>query len=254
MGKVRLIPRLDIKGPNLIKGIQLEGLRVIGNPNEFAKKYYEQGADELLYMDSVASLYNRDSIKELIKDAAKNVFIPITVGGGIRSIKDAKEIFKSGADKIAINTGVVKKPQLLKDLANKFGSQSVVVSIEAKKISENEWEVLIDHGRERTGIKVLDWVKKTISMGAGEILLTSVDKEGTKKGFDIDLIKSVTGVASIPVIASGGMGKASDFISAVLEGKVDAVSMASILHYNIDTIQNIKLLAKTNNVKVRSDV
>tara|TARA_Y100000590_G_scaffold435250_1_gene554442 strand:+ start:575 stop:1339 length:765 start_codon:yes stop_codon:yes gene_type:complete len=254
MGKVRLIPRLDIKGPNLIKGIQLEGLRIIGNPNEFAKKYYEQGADELLYMDSVASLYNRDSIKELIKDAAKNVFIPITVGGGIRSIKDAKEIFKSGADKIAINTGVVKKPQLLKDLANKFGSQSVVVSIEAKKISENEWEVLIDHGRERTGIKVLDWVKKTISMGAGEILLTSVDKEGTKKGFDIDLIKSVTGVASIPVIASGGMGKASDFISAVLEGKVDAVSMASILHYNIDTIQNIKLLAKTNNVKVRSDV
>ena len=176
------------------------------------------------------------------------------MGGGIRSIKDAKEIFKSGADKIAINTGVVKKPQLLKDLANKFGSQSVVVSIEAKKISENEWEVLIDHGRERTGIKVLDWVKKTISMGAGEILLTSVDKEGTKKGFDIDLIKSVTGVASIPVIASGGMGKASDFISAVLEGKVDAVSMASILHYNIDTIQNIKLLAKTNNVKVRSDV
>ncbi|MBD1171187.1 imidazole glycerol phosphate synthase cyclase subunit, partial [Pelagibacterales bacterium SAG-MED04] len=168
MRKLRIIPRLDIKGENLIKGIQLEGVRVIGNPNIFAKKYYNNGADELLYMDAVASLYGRNNLKELIKKAVKDVFIPITVGGGIRSIEDAYDILRSGADKIAINTAAVIRPNLIKELSNEFGSQSIVVSIEAKQQSKFDWEVYVESGREKTGIKVFDWIKKAESLGAGE--------------------------------------------------------------------------------------
>ncbi len=170
MKKVRLIARLDIKGPNLIKGVHLEGLRVIGSPNEFALKYYEQGADELIYMDSVASLYGRNHLGEIIKDAAKNIFIPMTVGGGIRSIEDATEILRSGADKVAINTAAVADPILITKLAQKFGSQCVVLSIEAKRKSSDSWEVLTENGRERSGLDVVEWAKQGSNYGAGEIL------------------------------------------------------------------------------------
>ena len=185
MKRVRIIPRLDIKGPNLIKSIQFEGLRVIGDPNSFAKKYYHEGADELLYMDSVASLYGRNSLKDLVSKAAKDVFIPITVGGGIRSIETATDILRNGADKVAVNTAAVKNPKLINELVKKFGSQSIVISIEAKHTSDNKWEVFIENGRERTGLDVVKWVKQCESLGAGEILLTSIDKEGTGKVFDI---------------------------------------------------------------------
>ena len=201
----------------------------------------------------VASLYNRNSLKNLIANTVKNIFIPITVGGGIRSVEDANEIFKSGADKIAVNTAAVKNPKLISDLVNKFGSQSVIISISAKKVSDKNWEVLVENGRQRTGLNVIDWVKKNISMGVGEILLTSIDQEGTRKGYDIELIRSVTDIASVPVIASGGMGKPSDLIEAITKGNVDALSMADILHYNRDTIQNIKKIALKNNIEVRSN-
>jgi cyclase len=185
MRKIRLIARLDIKGPNLIKGVHLEGLRVIGSPNEYALKYYQQGADELIYMDCVASLYGRNSLEEIIQNAAKDVFVPMTVGGGIRSVEDATNLLRCGADKVAVNTAAVANPQLISGISQRFGSQCMVLSIEAKQVGPDKWEVFTDNGRERTGLDVIDWVKKGVDLGAGEILLTSVDREGTRKGFDI---------------------------------------------------------------------
>ena len=251
---VRLIPRLDIKGPNLIKSIQLEGLRIIGDPNFYAKKYYNQGADELLYMDCVASLYGRNSLKKLITKSTENVFIPITVGGGIRSIESVNEILRSGADKVAVNTAAVKNPKLISSLVNKFGSSTIVISIEAKEISENKWEVYIENGREKTGLNVIDWAKKCVDLGAGEILLTSIDREGTREGFNINLIKSVTEVVNIPVIASGGMNKAEDIVDAVFKGNASAISMADILHYNRATIKDISKVASNNKIEIRKFV
>ena len=206
---IRLISRLDIKGPNLIKGIHLEGLKKIGNPNEFATKYYNEGIDEILYMDIVASLYGRNNLQSIIRDTVKNIYVPITVGGGIKSIEDARDILKCGAEKIAINTAATKNPDLIKQISNRFGSQSIVVSIEAKKISDNKWEVYTENGREKTGMDVLEWAQKVDKLNAGEILLTSIDNEGTQKGFDNTLIKTVSNNVSIPVIASGGMGSRS---------------------------------------------
>ena len=252
MRKIRLIARLDIKGPNLIKGVHLEGLRVVGSPNEYALKYYEQGADELIYMDSVASLYGRNHLGQIIKEAAREIFIPMTVGGGIRSIEDATEILRSGADKVAINTAAVANPNLITKLAQKFGSQCVVLSIEAKKISDNNWEVLTENGRERTGLNVIDWAVEGSKSGAGEILLTSVDMEGTRKGFDYELVRSVSSQVDIPVIASGGMGKLSDAVEVVKSGEASAVAMAHILHYGESTIKDIRDHLKTHNIEVRN--
>jgi len=251
MDKIRIIPRLDIKGPNLIKSIQLEGLRVIGDPSTFAKKYYNEGADELLYMDSVASLYGRNSIKDLISKTVEEVFIPITVGGGIRSIENAREILRSGADKIAVNTAAVKNPILIKDLVNEFGSQSIVVSIEAKNINKNKWEVYVEHGREKTGLDVIEWAKKVEELGAGEILLTSIDNEGTRKGYDIEITKRVQEKINIPLIASGGMGEPKDLLDVVSIGKANAVSMADIIHYNKYSLKEIREFALKKKIEVR---
>ena len=251
MGKIRIIPRLDIKGPNLIKSIQLEGLRVIGDPNIFAKKYYNDGADELLYMDSVASLYGRNSLEGLISKAVENVFIPITVGGGIRTIENAKEILRSGADKIAINTAAVKNPKIINELVKKFGSQSIVISIEAKNMSKNKWEVFIENGRQKTGLDVIEWAKLCESLGVGEILLTSIDREGTRRGFDVELTKKVRERINIPLIASGGMGKPDDIIDIVKNGEANAVSMADIIHYNRYSLKDIKNSASKAGIEVR---
>ncbi|HAU2049736.1 TPA: imidazole glycerol phosphate synthase subunit HisF, partial [Legionella pneumophila] len=215
MSNVRLIARLDIKGPNLIKGVHLEGLRVVGNPNEYAMAYYAQGADELIYMDTVASLYGRNNLSEIVKTTAENVFIPITVGGGIRSVDDAKQLLRCGADKVAINTAATKNPTLISDIARRFGSQCVVLSIEAKRTVNGRWEVMTDNGREHTGMDVVDWARNGEEFGAGEILLTSIDQEGTRKGFDLELVKQVSSMVSIPVIASGGMGKLEDLTEVV---------------------------------------
>lgn len=247
---IRLIPRLDIKGPNLIKGVKLEGLRKIGSPNEFARKYYEQGADELLYMDAVASLYGRNSLTEIVKETVKSVFIPITVGGGIRSIEDARAILRSGADKVAINTAAVQRPELITEMANTFGSQCVVLSVEAIKQADGKWLAFTDNGREHTGFDVVDWVKQAVELGAGEILITSVDREGGRKGYDLELIKAVSEVVSVPVIASGGMGEAPHGVSAV-EAGADAVAMADILHYDRESVSGIRAVCQQNGLQVR---
>lgn len=247
----RLIARLDIKGPNLIKGIHLEGLRVLGFPNEHALRYYHQGADELIYMDCVASLYGRNSLGDIVQSAAQDVFVPMTVGGGIRSVEDASHLLRCGADKVAVNTAAVANPKLISDIARRFGSQCMVLSIEAKQIGDH-WEVYTDNGRERTCLDVIDWVKRGVALGAGEILLTSVDREGTRRGFDIPLLRAVTQEVSVPVIASGGMGKPEDLIDAVLFGNVDAIAMADILHYRRAVIGDIRRVAQAADIKVRS--
>lgn len=251
MSNLRIIPRLDIKGTNLIKGIRLEGLRVIGNPQEYAIKYYREGADELVYMDIVASLYGRNNLSEIISRAAENVFIPITVGGGIRSVEDARLILRSGADKVAINTAAVARPELISEMAHRFGSQAMVLSIEAKQVASGKWEVYTDNGRERTGVDVIEWAQRGVGLGAGEILLTSVDREGTRKGFDLDLIRQVSQAVSVPVIASGGMGSTDDFIAAAREGLADAVAMADVLHYNRLSLNEIRGAALAAGLEVR---
>lgn len=249
---IRLIPRLDVKAPNLIKGVRLEGLRVIGDPQEFALRYYQEGADELIYMDVVASLYGRNHLARLIKDAAKNIFVPITVGGGVRSLADVRELLCSGADKVAINTGVIANPKLITQVAETFGSQCMVVSVEAKQSDHLRWEVLTENGRERTGKDVVTWVKEAVERGAGEVLLTSVDQEGTRKGFDINLIRSVTEAVSVPVIASGGMGNSADGVEVVREGGADAIAMADILHYERASIGEIRLVCLASGLNVRA--
>lgn len=251
MSNLRIIPRLDIKGPNLIKGVHLEGLRVMGDPQEFAVRYYEAGADELVYMDIVASLYGRNNLSDIIRHAADRVFIPITVGGGIRSVDDARHILRSGADKVAINTAAVARPELITEVSRRFGSQAMVLSIEAKQVAPGKWEAYTDNGRERTGLDVLQWAIKGVELGAGEILLTSVDREGTRKGFDIDLVRQVSDVVSVPVIASGGMGTVDHFVQAAVEGHADAVSMADVLHYNRIPLGQIRAAALNAGLTVR---
>lgn len=251
MINTRLIARLDIKGTNLIKGIHLEGLRVIGKPNEHAKRYYEQGADELIYIDCVASLYGRNSLGDIVQSAAQDVFIPMTVGGGIRSIDDVTHLLRCGADKVAINTAAVTNPSLITDIARRFGSQCMVLSIEAKRIGTDRWEVFTDNGREDSGLDVIEWVKRGVALGAGEVLLTSVDQEGTRKGFDVELVRAVTTEVTVPVIASGGMGVPEHVIDVVQSGGADAVAMADILHYGRATIADIRRTARIAGIRVR---
>jgi imidazole glycerol-phosphate synthase subunit HisF len=251
VSNLRIIPRLDIKGKNLIKGVQLEGLRVMGDPQEFALKYYRAGADELVYMDIVASLYGRNNLSDIIRRAADQVFIPITVGGGIRSVEDARHILRSGADKVAINTAAIARPDLIGEVARHFGSQAMVLSIEAKRVAQGKWEAYTDNGRERTGLDVLQWLRRGVEMGAGEILLTSVDREGTRKGFDIDLIRQVCEAATVPVIASGGMGSIEDFLMAAQLGRPDGISMADTLHYNRLELGDIRAAALQAGLAVR---
>jgi len=227
----RVIARLDIKGPNLVKGIHLEGLRVLGKPEEFSKYYYEQGVDELIYMDVVASLYNRNSIHDLISRTAKNTFIPLTVGGGLRTLDDIRAVLRAGADKVSLNTAAVKNPDLIKQAARYFGSSTIVVTIEAIKQPNGTYEAFIDNGREHTGKEVVSWAKEAAHLGAGEIVITSVDQEGTGKGFDLDLTRAVAEAVDIPVIASGGAGSVQDVEGVFKRGKADAAAVASIFHY-----------------------
>lgn len=250
MANVRLIARLDIKGPNLIKGVHLEGLRVIGDPQEFARHYYEDGADELIYMDTVASLYGRNNLTEIVSHASREVFVPMTVGGGVRSVDDVKMLLRAGADKVAINTAAVKRPTLITEVAQLFGSQCMVLSIEAKRLGPGKWEVFTDNGRERTGMDVLEWSGRGVELGAGEILLTSVDQEGTARGFDLDLVRVIGKSVPVPVIASGGMGTPQHLVEAV-EAGADAVAMAHVLHYRKHTLPEIRAMALQAGIHVR---
>jgi imidazole glycerol-phosphate synthase subunit HisF len=229
---IRIIPRLDIKGPNLVKGIHLEGLRVLGSPEEYAKYYYENGADELFYQDVVASLYDRNSLDTIITRTAKMEFIPLTVGGGIRSIADIRRVLNAGADKVSINTEAIKNPSLIKEAARIFGSSTIVVSIEAIKQTNGQYLCYTDNGREQTGIEVGSWASRVADLGAGEICITSVDKEGTGAGFDIELVSRVAADAKIPIIAHGGAGSPKDIEDVIRKCKIDAIALSSILHYD----------------------
>lgn len=230
---VRIIPRLDIKGPNLVKGIHLEGLRVLGKPEAFAKFYYENGADELFYMDIVASLYQRNNLLDIIKTTSREIFIPLTVGGGIRSIDDINAVLRAGADKVAINTAAIKDPHFIQKASRHFGSSTIVVSIEAKRKPDCSYEAYIDCGREKTGVEVLTWAKKAYELGAGEIMITSIDQEGTGRGYDIEITKRIAEEVPIPVIACGGAGNQQHILDVIQHGKADAVSIASVFHYYV---------------------
>jgi imidazole glycerol-phosphate synthase subunit HisF len=253
MRNARLIARLDVKGPNLIKGIHLEGLRVIGDPQDYARQYYEQGVDELIYIDIVASLYGRNSLGEVVERTARDVFVPLTVGGGLRSVDDVRAMLRSGADKVAINTAAIRRPELVREIAQRFGSQCMVLGIEAKRTASGKWEAFTDNGRESTGVDVVEWCQKGYELGAGEILLTSVDQEGTRKGYDTALIEAVTKVVPIPVIASGGMGCTAHMLSAFEHG-ADAIAIADVLHYQRLSLPEIRAAAIAEGLNVRRDV
>lgn len=251
MKKVRVIARLDIKGPNVVKGIQFECLRVMGKPQELAEEYYLQGADELLYLDTVANLYRRDNLINIVHKASEKIFIPFTVGGGIRTIDDIRDLLLAGAEKVAINTAAVQNPELITEAAKIFGSQCVVISIEAKKRFDGTWEPYVDSGRQSTGLNAVDWAKKIEALGAGEIIITSVDREGTEQGLDIDLIKAVSEAVSIPVIAAGGAASLEDFSKCTKETHADAIATASLLHYRKYGIAEIKEHLHKQGIPVR---
>jgi cyclase len=236
----RIIARLDIKGPNVIKGIHLEGLRVVGKPGPLARRYYDDGADEIIFMDTVASLYGRNNILAVVEEAAREIFVPMTVGGGIRSVDDIVAALRSGADKVAINTAATQRPELIAEAAKALGSQCIVVSIEAKQRAPGRWEALTDNGRQRTGLDVVEWVRRVEGLGAGEILLTSVDKEGTRSGFDHALFRTVRQAVRIPVIGSGGAGRPEHVATAIRDDGVDAIACASLLHYDICPLPRLK--------------
>jgi cyclase len=244
---IRIIPRLDIKGPNLVKGIHLEGLRVLGKPEHFARFYYESGADELIYVDVVASLYERNSLHDIIKRTSREIFIPLTVGGGLRTIDDIRAVLRAGADKVALNTAGVRRPDLITEAASCFGSSTILVSIEAIRQSDGRYEAYTDNGRQRTGIDPFEWAERAVDLGAGELMVTSVDREGTGEGFDLKLTRRIAESVNVPVIACGGAGAPNDVLAVVQDGHADAVALASILHYGcLQTIDESEFAAEGN--------
>ncbi|MFD0939076.1 imidazole glycerol phosphate synthase subunit HisF [Pedobacter boryungensis] len=250
MSKKRLIARIDVKNEFVIKGIHLEGLRKVGDPFELARRYYHDGIDEIIFMDAVASLYGRNNLFHIIEQACKEVFVPITIGGGIRSINDIEMALKSGADKISLNTQAIKTPNIITEASRIYGSQCIVGSIEAKR-KGNSWEAYVDNGREETGIDAIEWACKLEQLGAGELMVTSIDQEGTKRGFEIPLIEKIAAKVSIPVIASGGAGNPSHVANLCKQTKVSAVAIAAILHYNSFTVGDIKKAMDADGIKVR---
>lgn len=244
MHTVRIIPRLDIKGPNVIKGIFNEGLRVVGSPRELAARYYEAGADELIYMDVVASLYQRNLDFELLKSVADQIFVPLTVGGGIRSLGDINNALRAGADKVAINTFALQHPAFLKAAARQFGSQCIVLSVEAKQNSVGGWEAYTDGGRERTGVDAITWIKQASQLGIGEVMVSSVDKEGLRKGFDLPLCQAVASATDLPLIVHGGAGTPNTVAEVLQFAKPEAVALASAFHYQDYSIKQLKQFLK----------
>lgn len=247
----RIIPCLDVKDGRVVKGINFVNLRDEGDPVELARFYDRAGADELVFLDITASHEERDIMLEIVKETAANVFIPFTIGGGIRTIDDMRAILMAGADKVSINSAAVKSPELISAGARRFGSQCMVVAIDARKKAEGEWEVFIHGGRKPTGLDVVNWAKRVEELGAGEILLTSMDADGTKAGYDIELLLAVSGAVNIPVIASGGAGEPEHLKEALLEGKADAVLAASIFHEKQYTVREVKEYLAREGIPVR---
>lgn len=251
MVAIRIIPCLDVKDGKVVKGVNFEDLRIAGDPVENASFYYKEGADEIVFLDISATIEGRKTMVDVVKRVAENIFIPFTVGGGISSLNDIEKLLSNGADKISINTGAVRNPQLIEEGAKKFGSQCIVVAIDAKRKEKGKWEVYIESGKKPTGIDAIQWAKRVEELGAGEILLTSIDRDGTKEGYDIELTKRVSENVKIPVIASGGAGKLEHLYQAIIEGKASAVLLASLLHFRILTISQIKKYLIERGIEVR---
>ena len=247
---VRVIPRIDIRNENVIKGVHLEGVRRVGLPAKLVKQYASDGADEIIFMDVVASLYGRSKILPVVETAARDVFIPLTVGGGIRSIEDIGDVLRSGADKVAINTAAIERPDFLREAARAFGSQCIVVSIEAKR-NETGWEAMTNNGREHSRRQVVDWAVEAQELGAGELLVTSVDQEGTRQGFDLELFRKVHSSVKIPVIGCGGAGTVDHVVSAARAGVADALCCASIFHFKLAPIEEVKSALIRAGIEVR---
>jgi cyclase len=247
----RIIPCLDVNKGRVVKGVNFVNLIDAGDPVEAAKAYDEAGADELVFLDITASSEDRDIILDVVKATAETVFMPLTVGGGVRTLEDIRKLLESGADKVAINTAAVKEPILVEEAANRFGSSTIVVAIDAKQVGENKWEVYINGGRTPTGKDAVEWAKAVETLGAGEILLTSMDKDGTKSGYDIQLTRAISEAVNIPVIASGGAGNKQHFLEAFTEGKADAALAASLFHFKELTIQEVKEYLNENQIPVR---
>ena len=249
----RIIPCLDVDAGRVVKGVKFLDIKDAGDPVEVAKKYDIQGADEITFLDITASSSERAILPEVISEVASQVFIPLTVGGGVRSVEDVRLLLKAGADKIGINTAAVANPELVKQAANRFGSQCIVVAIDARKslIERDKWEVYTHGGRKASGLDAITWASKLAEYGAGEILLTSMDRDGTKDGYDIELINTVSTLVDIPVVASGGVGSVDHLIEGVVEGKADAVLAASIFHYGEVTIQEVKREMQKSGIEVR---
>ncbi len=228
---IRIIPRLDIKGPNLVKGVHFEGLRVLGKPEDFAHHYYVDGADELIYIDAVASLYGRNSLLDIVERTSAKIFIPLTVGGGLRSVEDIRRVLRAGADKVSMNTAAISRPELIREASQTFGSSTIVVSVEAIRKPNGTYEAYVDYGRQSTGLDAVDWAKRAADLGAGELLLTSIDRDGTGRGFELELTRKVADSVPIPVISAGGAGNLSHIQEAVVEGRADAVCIGSLIHY-----------------------
>lgn len=249
----RIIPCLDVDAGRVVKGVNFVNIRDAGNPVEVAKRYDEQGADEITFLDITASSDARETMVHVVEDVASQVFIPLTVGGGIRKLEDIRRMLNAGADKVSINTAAVFNPDLVREASDHFGSQCIVVAIDAKKVSDNplKWEVFTHGGRKPTGIDAIEWAKKMVSLGAGEILLTSMDRDGTKNGFDLALTQTISEAVDVPIIASGGVGNLDHLAEGVLTGKADAVLAASIFHFGEYTIAQAKQHMKMAGIEVR---
>ncbi len=247
----RIIPCLDVTNGRVVKGVNFVGLRDAGDPVEIAKKYDDQGADELTFLDITASSDARDIILHIIERVADQVFIPLTVGGGVRKVEDVRRLLNAGADKISINTSAVQNPQLVAEASGRYGAQCIVVAIDAKQTGPGKWDVFTHGGRNNTGMDAVEWARRVAALGAGEILLTSMDRDGTKNGFDIGLTRAVADAVSIPVIASGGVGSLDHLADGVLQGHADAVLAASIFHYGEFTVRQAKERMAARGIEVR---
>ncbi|MBP7250383.1 MAG: imidazole glycerol phosphate synthase subunit HisF [Selenomonas sp.] len=247
----RIIPCLDVKDGRVVKGTNFVGLRDAGDPVELAARYDKERADELVFLDITASSDKRDTIVDVARGCASQVFIPFTIGGGIRTVDDMRKMLKAGADKTSLNTAAVKNPSVIREGAEKFGRQCVVLAVDARRSGDHRWEVYVNGGRTPTGIDCLEWVKRATQLGAGEILLTSMDADGTKEGYDIELTRAVSKAVDVPVIASGGAGKLEHFYDVLTEGKADAVLAASVFHYGTFTVREVKEYLKSRGVEVR---